>query len=121
MPLTQLNIQRYRSLRNIGLPLEQLNVITGPNGSGKSNLYRALWLISQIAEGGFGRAMCREGGLLSAMWAGPRMDAKRPLRMNLGFRTESLSFELSCGFPPPGMTAFGYDPEIKEEAVWIGP
>jgi predicted ATPase len=121
MALTQLDIQGYRSLRNVRLPLERLNVITGPNGSGKSNLYRALWLISQIAEGDFARAMCREGGLLSAMWAGPRSSAKKALRMVLGFRAEELSFELSCGFPPPSMTAFGYDPEIKEEAVWCGP
>ncbi len=46
MPLTQLDVQGYRSLRNVRLPLRQLNVITGPNGSGKSNLYRALWLIA---------------------------------------------------------------------------
>lgn len=61
MALTALDVRGYRSLRNVRLPLQPLNVITGPNGSGKSNLYRALWLISQIAEGGFGRAICREG------------------------------------------------------------
>jgi predicted ATPase len=120
MPLTSLDVRGYRSLRNVRLSLQQLNVITGPNGSGKSNLYRALWLISQIADGDFGRAMCREGGLLSAMWAGPRTNAKKPLRMTLGFATDELSFELSCGFPSPSSTIFGYDPEIKEEAVWSG-
>ena len=58
---------------------------------------------------------------MSAMWAGPRTNTK-PLRMELGFGTEDLSFLLSCGFPPPPPppTAFGYDPYIKEEAVWIG-
>lgn len=120
MALTSLDVRGYRSLRSIGLPLQQLNVITGPNGSGKSNLYRALWLISQIAEGDFGRSMCREGGLLSAMWAGPRINAKKPLRMSLGFATDELNFELSCGYPAPSPTYFGYDPEIKEEAVWSG-
>ena len=38
---------------------------------------------SQIAEGDFGRAICREGGLVSAMWAGPRTNLKKPLRMTL--------------------------------------
>jgi len=42
MALLELDIQGYRSLRNVRVPLQQLNVITGPNGSGKSNLYRAL-------------------------------------------------------------------------------
>ncbi len=120
MALTALDVRGYRSLRNVRLPLQPLNVITGPNGSGKSNLYRALWLISQIAEGGFGRAICREGGLVSAMWAGPRLSTKKALRMTLGFATDDLSFEVSCGYPVPGNSRFCYDPEIKEESVWIG-
>lgn len=120
MPLSQLDIQGYRSLRNIQLPLRQLNVVTGPNGSGKSNLYRALWLIARIGEGEFAKSICREGGLLSAMWAGPRTNAKKPVRMTLGFRHDDFSFEMTCGFPIPGETMFCYDPQIKEEAVWIG-
>jgi predicted ATPase len=120
MPLLALDIQGYRSLRSIHLPLERLNVITGPNGSGKSNLYRALWLISQICEGDFARSICREGGLLSVMWAGPRTNHKQPVRMSLGFQTDDLTFQISCGFPQPARTAFGYDPQIKEEFVWHG-
>jgi predicted ATPase len=93
--------------------------VTGPNGSGKTNLYRVLWLIARICEGAFARSIAREGGLLSAMWAGPRT-SRKPLRMSLGFRTDDLAFQLSCGFPQPAETLFCYDPEIKEEAVWFG-
>ncbi|MDB5336940.1 MAG: hypothetical protein JWN70_2559, partial [Planctomycetaceae bacterium] len=122
MALLQLDVQGYRSLRDIRIPLRQLNVITGPNGSGKSNLYRALWLLSQICEGDFARSICREGGLLSVMWAGPRTSSKKPVRMSLGFRADDYTFEIQCGFPVPSPgTRFGYDPEIKEEAVWSGP
>jgi len=120
LALIELEILGYRSLRNIRLPLQKLNVVTGPNGSGKSNLYRALWLISQICEGSFAQSICREGGLLSAMWAGPRT-SKKPVRMSLGFRTEDFNFQISCGFPPPRDSLFGFDPEIKEESVWYGP
>ena len=121
MTLSHLDIQGYRSLRNVRLPLGQLNVITGPNGSGKSNLYRALWLIAQIADGDFARSICREGGLLSAMWAGPRTNAKKPVRMVLGFCNADFNFQMSCGYPIPSPTMFCYDPQIKEELVWIGP
>ncbi len=124
MPLTHLSVQKYRSLRFMELPLRQLNVITGPNGSGKSNLYRALWLVAKICEGSFARSICREGGLPSVLWAGPRL-SKKPVRMSLGFRTEDFSFELTCGFPLRGegasQSSFCCDPEIKEEAVWHGP
>jgi predicted ATPase len=119
MPLTELSLRNYRSLRDVRLSLGRLTVVTGPNGSGKSNLYRALWLLAQIAEGEFARALCQEGGLASALWAGPRR-SKDPWRMSLGFRTDELSFQLDCGFPIPGNTLFGYDPQIKEEAVWLG-
>ncbi len=121
MALTRLDVRGYRSLRNIQLPLQNLNIVTGANGAGKSNLYRSLWLIARVAEGNFARSICSEGGLLSAMWAGPRTNAKKPLRMSLGFRTEDMAFDLSCGFPIPSATAFMYDPQIKEEAVWFGP
>jgi predicted ATPase len=121
MTVTALQIEGYRSLRGVLLPLQQLNVITGPNGSGKSNLYRALWLISQICEGGFAQSICREGGLLSAMWAGPRTSLRKPLQMSIGFGTSDFNYEMSCGFPQPSPTMFGFDPEIKDEAVWTGP
>jgi len=120
MPLTELHVAGYRSLRNIRLPLGPLNVVTGPNGSGKSNLYRALWLIAQICEGEFAKSISQEGGLLSAMWAGPRLDKKKPVRMSLGFRSDDFTFQLTCGFPPPSPSLFCYDPEIKEEAIWCG-
>ena len=119
MPLTSIDISGYRSLRNVRLPLDQLTVITGPNGSGKSNLYRVLRLLSQICAGEFARSLALEGGFLSAMWAG-QWNARKPQRLMVGFRSDQLAFELSCGFPKPSCSVFDYDPEIKEEFVWIG-
>ena len=36
--LTRLTVQNYRSLRDVDLHLQPLNVLVGPNGAGKSNL-----------------------------------------------------------------------------------
>ncbi len=120
MSLTELEISGYRSLREIQLPLQQLNVVTGPNGSGKSNLYRSLWLIAQVSEGVFAKTIAREGGFLSVMWAGPRLNHKKPVRMSLGMSSDELNFRMVCGFPIPYPTFFKYDPEIKEELIWAG-
>ncbi len=49
--LTTIAIENYRSLRDLRLPLEQLNVITGANGTGKSSLYRALRLLADCGSG----------------------------------------------------------------------
>jgi predicted ATPase len=122
MPLTELRVAGYRSLRSVELPLGPLNVITGPNGSGKSNLYRVLWLLAQVSEGSFAQALAREGGLLSAFWAGPPRNTK-PKRMEFGFTTDEFSYQLSCGFPTsrvPG-SRFCFDADIKEETIWFGP
>ena len=69
--LTTLAIANYRSLRDLTLPLQALTVIAGANGSGKSNLYRALRLLAETAQGNVVGALAREGGLASTFWAGP--------------------------------------------------
>ena len=43
---TTLAVSGYRSLGDLVVPLDRLNLVTGPNGSGKSNLYRALRLLA---------------------------------------------------------------------------
>lgn len=59
--ITTLAINNYRSILNLVLPLGKLNVITGANSTGKSNLYKALRLLADTAQ----------GGLDSTFWAGP--------------------------------------------------
>ena len=55
--LTTLAISNYRSLRDLVVPLERLNVVTGANGSGKSSLYRSLRLLAETAQGGLVTAL----------------------------------------------------------------
>ena len=69
--LDTLAVANYRSVRELVLPLQQMNLITGANGSGKSNLYRGLRLLTEAARGSAVRAIALEGGLHSVLWAGP--------------------------------------------------
>ena len=115
-----------------------LNVITGPNGSGKSNLYRALRLLAETAQGGVISSIASEGGLESTFWAGPEKISarmrkgevpvqggprKKLKRLRLGFATEDLGYSISLGLPQPlpYPSAFQFDPEIKQECIWAGP
>src|SRR5688572_873787 len=61
--LNTLAVSGYRSLRDFVVPLRRLNLVTGPNGGGKSNLYRALRLLADIAQGRVIPSIAREGGL----------------------------------------------------------
>lgn len=134
--LKTLAIGNYRSLLDLTIPLDSLNVITGPNGSGKSNVYRALRLLADTATGGVIKSLAREGGLDSTFWAGPASISRRmksgevaiqgtakkgPARLRLGFSGEDFGYAISLGLPPPsGATAFSLDPEIKRECIWAG-
>src|SRR5438093_10684881 len=69
--LNTLAVSGYRSLREFVVPLERLNLVTGPNGSGKSNVYRALRLLAETAQGRVIPSLAREGGLQPTLWAGP--------------------------------------------------
>ncbi len=136
--LTSLAISNYRSIRDLVLPLERLNVITGPNGSGKSNLYRALRLLADTAQGRVISSLAREGGLQSAFWAGPETIGRAVRRgdhpvegtrrqervsLRLGFASDEFGYLIDLGLPPQtkdSPTAFKLDPEIKRECIWHG-
>jgi len=110
----------YRSLRDLRLSVGRLTVITGGNGAGKSNVYRALRLLVDAAEGQLGRSLAKEGGMPSALWAGPppkRAKADEGRRLSVGFADDQTAYELRLGLPPPGNGAFSLDPEVKEETI----
>lgn len=133
--INTLAIGNYRSLLNLVIPLGSLNVITGSNASGKSNLYKALRLLSETAQGGVVNALAKEGGLESTFWAGPEKITKRmrkgevPIeggprnkaaRLRLGFSGDDFGYSISLGLPIPSHSFFSLDPEIKCECIWAG-
>jgi len=60
--LKTLAVANYRSIRSLVAPLGTLTLVTGANGSGKSNLYRALRLLSDAAQGGIVASLAKEAG-----------------------------------------------------------
>lgn len=133
--LTTLAVSNYRSLRELAMPLGRLNLITGANGSGKSNLYRALRLLAETAQGGVVHALAREGGLSSTLWAGPEQLSRGmrrrevpvqggprsgPVSLKLGFAGDDFGYAIDLGLPVKSGSVFMLDPEIKVEAIWGG-
>ncbi|KQO57495.1 AAA family ATPase [Sphingomonas sp. Leaf257] len=131
-----LAISGYRSLRDVVIPLAPLTIVTGANGSGKSSLYRALRLLSDVAQGRVIASLAAEGGLNSTLWAGPEKFSRGmksgdvpvqgtrrdgPVSLKLGFSSADYGYAIDLGLPIPGSTRFMHDPEIKVEALWMGP
>lgn len=133
--IRSLAVSGYRSLRNVGLALGPLNIVTGANGSGKSSLYRSLRLLADVAQGRVIASLAGEGGLSSTLWAGPESFSREmrsgtrpvqgtvrsePVSLKLGFATEDYGYAIDLGLPIPSSSRFYRDPEIKAEAVWTG-
>lgn len=130
------SVSGYRSLRELVLPLDRLNVVTGPNGSGKSSFYKALRLLADTAQGKIINSLAVEGGLQSTLWAGPEIFSRGmktggtpvqgtvrrdPVSLKLGFSAEDYGYAIDLGLPvPQDGSRFNRDPEIKAEAVWAG-
>lgn len=125
VPIREVHVTGYRSVRDVRLKLRQLNVLTGPNAAGKTNLYNSVFLLAKAAAGGFARSIADEGGMSSVLWAGERKGRAlpsarlEPVRMGLGVKTDSFNYDLVCGLPRPSRSAFDLDPEVKEERVWM--
>jgi predicted ATPase len=128
MSIDTLSVSGYRSIRELTLKLQRVNVLAGPNGCGKSNLYNAVFLIAKAAAGGFAISIASEGGMPSVLYAGP--EKKRltrrapPRRIILSVTTGLFGYELQVGLPasgPPvsGGSMFRFDPEVKEESIWL--
>lgn len=133
--LLTLAISGYRSLREVILPLERLNVVTGANGSGKSSLYRSIRLLASAAQGRIIASLAAEGGLSSTLWAGPETISRRmksgevPVQgtprkdrvsLKLGFASQDFGYAIDLGLPQDGGSAFARDPEIKTEFLFAG-
>ncbi len=131
-------VSGYRSLRDLLLPLDQLNLITGANGSGKSSVYRSIRLLADGAQNSVVSSLAREGGLPSTFWAGPETIARsvrqgahpvqglarqKSASLKLGFGGDAYGYSIDLGYPPPPppATMFTLDPRVKRECIWHGP
>ncbi len=120
--LQSIHFSGYRSLRDFRLKLGRVTVVTGENGVGKSNLYRGLMLLQRMAEGRLAAALAEEGGMPSALWAGPTK-AGEPKRLKWNLQHEDFSLETECGLIPAGPgdpTMFRTDPDVKLEVLRYG-
>jgi predicted ATPase len=117
--LRELRVSGYRSLRSLTLPFAPVTVVLGPNGVGKTNLYSALQLLSAAAGGSLAQALLAQGGLPSALWAGPRRKQESH-RIEIAADLTDFSYELQVGLVPPPQGPFSLDPDVKEERLSVG-
>ncbi len=125
MKLAVLTARQYRSLRAIRMELGGVNLFIGENGAGKSNLYRALQLVQAAVRGHFAREIAAEGGMMQALWAGPRRrheEARIVFTVEVEDEVNGLCFEyrVEAGLRPPKAAAgFVFEPQVKAEVFSV--
>jgi len=100
--ITEVQIENYRSLAHVVVPLSRLTVLVGPNGSGKSNFTDALRFVADSLNGTLSLALKQRGGIGAVR----RISAGHPnnfgvrLRANLSDDTlVDFSFEIAAASP----------------------
>ncbi len=119
--LQRIHISGYRSLLDLDCTLADSTVIAGKNGVGKSNFYKALLLVKALANGTFSEAIAREGGMLSALWAGYRKNHEKKT-ISILIEHSEFTYTVEIGLiprSPTDPTLFRTDPDIKHERVSI--
>lgn len=80
--LLELEVQNFRSLRQVSIPLGPLNVLVGPNGVGKTNLLDVFRFLADIIQRDIEPALERRGGFENtAFRGGGRMPANIRIRL----------------------------------------
>jgi predicted ATPase len=123
--VSEFKARHFRSLKAIIYPMSNLDVFVGANGVGKTNLYRALEMLQSAAANTIAHDLARDGGLQSAMWAGPRGAAPARVQLSVGLADTNrhrpgvaLRYHIEIGSPPLEASAsFSSEAQIKEEAI----
>jgi predicted ATPase len=68
--LIQLEVENFRSLRRVSVPLGPLNVLVGPNGAGKTNVLEVFRFLADVIRTDLEPALALRGGFGSVVFRG---------------------------------------------------
>ncbi|MEU3166610.1 AAA family ATPase [Streptosporangium sp. NPDC006930] len=81
--LVELEVENFRSLREVSLPLGPVNVLVGPNGAGKTNVLRVFDFLADIVRTDLGPALEDRGGFDELVFRGGDL---RPDHIQIGLK-----------------------------------
>ncbi|HET8683282.1 MAG TPA: AAA family ATPase [Micromonosporaceae bacterium] len=90
--LLSLDVENFRSLRNVSLPLGRLNVLVGPNGAGKTNLLEVFRFLADVIRTDLEPALELRGGFDQLVFRG----GYRPSTVDLRKYVPSVRIKLTA-------------------------
>ncbi len=92
--LTDLQIKNFRSLADVNIQLNPLNIIFGPNGAGKTTLLDTIWFVRDCAIRGVDLASSERDHGIGLLWDG----ADEGENISIKIVTPSGEYEISFGY-----------------------
>lgn len=90
--LSHLTVKGFKSIKNLELNLNSLNVLIGANGSGKSNFISLFHLVNRIIDNKLQLYVSQSGGADSLLYFGQKVTDK--IYVKLDFSSSSYEFSL---------------------------
>jgi hypothetical protein len=100
--LKSIHIQNYRSLADVSLELEPVNVLFGPNGAGKSTLLDTIWFVRDCAVRSVELASSSRGHGIGLRFDGA--DENDTIRLKTA--TEHVEYELNLSLSAGRIESF---------------
>lgn len=94
---TQIDVENYRCLAKVSVPLGPINVFFGPNGAGKSTLLNAIWFLHEVGDRGSSTAMRLRGQGTEILWDGGTR-GQRPQHLAIRITVDEIFVETSLVF-----------------------
>jgi predicted ATPase len=108
MSIRLLEVEGFKSLKEVSWRPGNLNVVIGPNGSGKSNLLDLVDLVRAAADGKLKEKVQQQGGIDSLLWDG----RSHPIQLRLTVYSESWALDYR--------DVFNYGLILERSGPWSG-
>lgn len=96
--LTRVQVEGFRSLRDVTLEPGRVTVILGPNGAGKSNLLALLEMIPKMYTGALQRFVGERGGASALLHYGPKVTPRMRIRLDFSQEGGANAYEAELAY-----------------------
>jgi len=102
MRLDRIQIEGFKSIREVDLQLDSLNVLIGANGAGKSNFIGALSLLSEVVDSRLQLSVAKAGGASAMLHHG----AKRTPELRIKITSGQNEYDARLAYARPDRLIF---------------
>ncbi len=95
--LTHIEVHNFRSLADVRIKTNKLNVLFGPNGSGKSTFLDAVWFVRDCAIRGVDEASSHRSHGIGALWDRADKEANISIKLETSLAEYKVMFGYSSG------------------------